>query len=441
VTTVVPQPVVRAGRTRAPGGPRPTGGDVDPIDAPPAPPTPAEPLDPALLERVRQRLARSGDAPTPSRVAEALRAEPGVRGDVEVLAILRVLRDELVGAGPLEPLLADPTVTDVLVNAPDEVWIDRGNGLERASVRFADDEAVRRLAVRLAAQTGRRLDLSHPFVDARLPDGSRLHAIMPPVAPRATCLSLRVLRGGGFTLDRLIQVGTVTAAAADVLRAVVGSRLACVVSGGAGSGKTTLLGVLLGLADPRERLVLVEDAGELRVEAGHVVRLETRQPNVEGAGEIGLRDLVRQALRMRPDRIVVGEVRGAEIVDLLAALNTGHEGGLSTVHANSARDVPARLEALAGLAGMPRAALHSQLAAALHVVVHMRRGRDGRREVGEIAVFSRERDGLVTTVPALRAEGTAMSPGPGAPLLADLLADRDVRLPPNSPRSRKEAVG
>jgi pilus assembly protein CpaF len=315
----------------------------------------------------------------------------------------------MVGAGPLEPLLAAPDVTDVLVNGPEEVWVDRGAGLERADVRFADAAAVRRLAQRLATAAGRRLDDARPWVDARLPDGTRLHAVLSPVAIGGPCLSLRVVRTRAFTLEELIAAGSMDTGTARLLRVVLDARLSFVVSGGTGSGKTTLLSCLLGLVDPDERIVLAEDSAELRPRHPHVVRLETRPANQEGIGQVTLRDLVRQALRMRPDRLVVGEVRGPEVLDLLAALNTGHEGGCGTVHANAASDVPARLEALGSTAGLDRAALHSQLAAALSVVVHLVRDRSGRRRVAEIHVLERGRDGLVTTLPALA--GTERGPG------------------------------
>ncbi|MCW2777584.1 MAG: pilus assembly protein CpaF [Frankiales bacterium] len=382
-------------------------------------------LDAGLLARVRGRLAADGAPPTPARVAEALREEGGaLRGDQELLGVLRALQSEIVGAGPLEALLADPRVTDVLVNAPDEVWVDRGEGLERTSVRFADDLAVRRLAQRLAAPTGRRLDDAQPWVDARLPDGVRLHAVLPPVASGGTCLSLRVPRRQVFTLEDLVASRTVPPDGARLLGDLVSSRAAFLVSGGTGTGKTTLLSALLSLADPGDRLLLVEDAAELAPAHPHVVRLEARPANLEGAGAVTLRDLVRQALRMRPDRVVVGEVRGAEVVDLLAALNTGHEGGCGTVHANSASDVPARLEALAAVAGLGREALHSQLASGLRVAVHLVRSRaGGARRLAEVCLLARGGDGLVVATPAWSWDGSAPagSPGPAAEALARLL--------------------
>ncbi|MER5806806.1 TadA family conjugal transfer-associated ATPase [Streptomyces sp. NPDC002033] len=355
-----------------------------------------------LLDAVRRHLAESGAEPTPARVAAALRARGRLLGDAEVLGVAEELRSELVGAGPLERLLADPEVTDVLVAAPDRVWVDRGGGLELTEVTFADAEAVRRLAQRLAAVAGRRLDDARPWVDARLPDGTRLHAVLPPVSVGSACLSLRVVRPKAFTLDELVAAGTLPPGGQRLLRAMVEARLSFLVSGGTGTGKTTLLSALLGLVGPGERIVLAEDSAELRPDHPHVVRLETRPANQEGAGLVTLADLVRQALRMRPDRLVVGEVRGAEVADLLAALNTGHEGGCGTVHANAAAHVPARLEALGTAAGLDRAALHSQLAAALTLVVHLVRDRAGRRRVAEVHVLERDPAGLVVTVPALR---------------------------------------
>lgn len=365
-----------------------------------------------LLDAVRLKLAETGQEPTPARVAAALRAQGRLLGDTAVLGVVRALRSEMVGAGLLEPLLAEPGVTDVLVNGPDEVWVDRGAGLERTGVRFHDAAAVRRLAQRLATAAGRRLDDARPWVDARLPDGTRLHAVLPPVAVGAPCLSLRVVRTRAFTLDELVDAGTLDAEGARLLRSVVDARLSFLVSGGTGCGKTTLLSTLLGLVGGHERIVLAEDSAELRPGHPHVVRLETRPANQEGAGLVTLRDLVRQALRMRPDRLVVGEVRGAEVLDLLAALNTGHEGGCGTLHANAASDVPARLEALGSTAGLERAALHSQLAAALSVVVHLARDRSGHRRLTEIHVLERDAAGLVSTVPAVVS-------GPGGGLLRE----------------------
>lgn len=385
------------------------------------------PVHPALVDRVRSRLATAGGRTTPEAVAAAVRAESGgVATDLDVLAALRTLRQEFVGAGPLDELLRDHRTTDVLVGGGGAVWVDRGCGLEPAGVRFPDEAAVRRLAQRLALAAGRRLDDASPCVDGWLADvGVRLHAVLPPVAVDGTCLSLRVLRPAVHDLAALRSVGALDRTGEALLRSVLEARLAVLVAGGTGAGKTTLLGALLGAVDPAERIVVVEDAEELRPRHPHVVRLVARPPNIEGAGGVALRELVRQALRMRPDRLVVGEVRGAEIVDLLAALNTGHDGGAGTVHANSAREVPARLEALAGLAGMSRAALHSQLVAAVQVVLHMRRLRTGARVLDVVGVL--ERQGAEVDVrPAWTRSGGW---GEGREALRAVLAEREVRVP------------
>jgi pilus assembly protein CpaF len=365
----------------------------------------------SLVERVRERLAAESSSLRPAAVAAAIRAESGgVLGDTEVLTNLRVLQTELTGAGLLEPLLRAPGTTDVLVTAPDAVWVDDGNGLRPTAVRFADEAAVRRLAQRLAVAAGRRLDDAQPWVDGQLSGlgtgefSVRLHAVLPPVAAAGTCVSLRVLRPATQDLAALSAAGAIGPEAAKLLTGIIDARLAFLVSGGTGAGKTTLLAAALGAVSCNERIVCVEDAPELAPPHPHLVRLVARAANVEGAGEVTMRQLVRQALRMRPDRIVVGEVRGAEVVDLLTALNTGHDGGAGTVHANSPAEVPARLEALAALGGLDRAALHSQLAAAVQVVVHVSRGRDGVRRLSEVAVLCRADTGGVHAATAWHAD-------------------------------------
>jgi pilus assembly protein CpaF len=380
-----------------------------------------------LVDRVRSRLAAAGGEITQAAVAAAVRAESGgVASDLDVLSALHVLRQEFVGAGPLDQLLRDPRTTDVLVCGPSAVWVDRGAGLERTAVRFPDDAAVRRLAQRLAIAAGRRLDDASPYVDGWVADaGVRLHAVLPPVAADGTCLSLRVLRPAAHDLPTLRALGTVDAAGEALLRAVLAARLAFVVAGGTGTGKTTILAALLAAVDPRERIVCVEDAEELRPRHPHVVRLVARPANIEGAGGVTLRDLVRQALRMRPDRLVVGEVRGGEVCDLLAALNTGHDGGAGTVHANSAREVPARMEALAAAGGLQRAALHSQLAAAVQVVLQMRKLPSGARVLDTVGVLTRDHDTATVRPAWTRAAGwTADRAALGA-----LLREREVPLP------------
>ncbi|MFB9800076.1 TadA family conjugal transfer-associated ATPase [Streptomonospora salina] len=397
-----------------------------------------------MLAAVRTRLAREGGDPAPARVAAAVRAEGTALGDAEVLELVRLLRADIAGAGPLDPLLTDPRITDILVNGPGDVWVDDGAGLRRAQgIRFADDTSLRRLAQRLAAQAGRRLDQAAPWVDARLPGGARLHAVLPPVAPEGVCLSLRLPRRSVFTLAELVASGTVPETGARLLYALVASRTAFLISGGTGTGKTTLLSALLSLAAPGERIVLVEDSAELRPEHPHVVRLQARPPNIEGTGEVGLHDLVRQALRMRPDRLVVGEVRGNEAVTLLNALNTGHDGGTGTVHANAAVDVPARIEALGCAAGLGREGVHSQLAATRALVVHLVRDGDGTRRVAEVCALRRNADGTVHAPPAVAfgADGALTE----HPALADLVAriGDAWRNPPDgapgpAPRTRPE---
>jgi pilus assembly protein CpaF len=371
-----------------------------------------------VLDRVRRQLVDAGSPPRRAALAALVRQDTsGLAGHGQLLGLVREAESELAGAGVLQPLLEQTGVTDVLVNGPDSVWVDRGGGLVRADVRFADDAAVRGLAQRLAALAGRRLDDASPYVDAVLPDGTRLHAVLPPVAPAGTCLSLRTFTARALSIEELEAAGTLRNGAALLLRAIVRARTAFLVSGGTGSGKTTLLASMLGLVDPGQRLILVEDAAELRPSHPHVVRLTARPPNVEGAGEVSLRDLVRQALRMRPDRLIVGEVRGAEVVELLTALNTGHAGSGGTLHANSATQLPARLEALGALGGLDRHAVRSQVAAALQVAIHLGRRPDGTRLLAEIGVFRRQGDDM-HVIPAWRYDS---GPVGGWDTLAEML--------------------
>jgi pilus assembly protein CpaF len=387
----------------------------------------ASAVDPELVLRVRRTLTADAAAPSPDRVAAAARAAGVVLGDVGLLAMVDAVRADLRGAGPLEALLAEPGVTDVVVNGAAGVWADRGHGLEPCPVAIGSNDDVRRLAVRLAARAGRRLDDASPWVDARLPDGTRLHAVLPPLVQGGPHLSLRIPRRTARSFDDLVRAGTVPADWVPVLRAVVARRLAFLITGGTGSGKTTLLGALLGMVPGAERIVVVEDAVELQVEHPHVVQLEGRSANVEGAGQVSMTDLVRQALRMRPDRLVVGEVRGAEVRELLAALNTGHEGGCGTVHANTSADLPARLAALGALAGLSPSAVGAQAAAAVELVLHLRREGPMRRLV-EIGVV-RANGGRLAVVPALRDEPdragsgsrSMLRRGPGWSQLADRL--------------------
>lgn len=357
----------------------------------------------AELDGIRDYLARRGQQPGPVEVGAALRSLGLLVSDSGVRQTVAVLRRDSVGAGALEPLLKLAGVTDVLVNGAERVFVDRGAGLEPAGVKFSDEGEVRRLAVRLAASVGRRLDDGSPFVDARLPNGVRVHAVLGCVAEAGTCISLRIPNRRRLTLADWVECGSMSPQAAELLSGLVAERCAFLVSGGTGSGKTTLLAALLSLVPADERMVIAEDSRELQPDHPHCVRLESRPANAEGSGAISLTDLVRQALRMRPDRLVVGEVRGAELADLLSALNTGHEGGCGTVHANSAADVPARLEALGALGGLSPQALHAQLGAALKVLVHVRRLPDGRRWLEELRVVSPDgKSGRCQTVPAIR---------------------------------------
>lgn len=375
------------------------------------------------LDLIRDRLVGFGRQYTPADVATAMRAEGLAVSDAAVLDAMELLRRHSVGAGPLEPLLRQPGVTDILVNGPDQVFIDRGAGLEPTDVRFPSESDVRRLAQRLAASVGRRLDDAVPFVDARLADGTRVHAVLGCLASPGTCISLRVPAQRSFSIEDCVASGSLTPGAAHLLSRMIEAKLAFLISGGTGSGKTTLLAALLALVPPNERIVIVEDSRELAPNHPHVIRIEGRPANTELAGAISLTDLVRQSLRMRPDRLVVGEVRGAEICDLLTAMNTGHEGGCGTVHANSPADVPARLEALASLGGVPRDALHAQLASALDAVVHVTRNAAGLRCVGEISIFARDgTTGLVRSERAVEfhADGRTVL-GPGSRQLERLL--------------------
>ena len=291
--------------------------------------------------------------------------------------------DELLGLGPLEPLLQDQSVTDILVNGHDVVFVERSGVLERVDTRFKDERHLLRIIQKIVSAVGRRVDESSPFVDARLPDGSRVNAIVPPLAVDGSLLSIRKFAKIPISMEKLAEFGSVPPAIAEVLRGIVQARRNVLISGGTGSGKTTLLNAMSFFIDERERIVTIEDSAELQLQQTHVARLETRPPNIEGKGEIGQRDLVKNALRMRPDRIIVGEVRAGEAFDMLQAMNTGHDGSMTTVHANTARDALSRIEQMIGMSGIeisPRSA-RAQIASALHVVVQIGRLSDGRRRL------------------------------------------------------------
>jgi pilus assembly protein CpaF len=298
----------------------------------------------------------------------------------------RIVRDT-VGLGPLEDLLADPLVEEVMVNGPDNVYVERGGTIEATGVSFGDEEELRNTIERILAPLGRRIDELSPMVDARLADGSRVNVVIPPLAIDGPALSIRRFGAERPGPSELVELGTLSTAQCELLGAAVVGRRSVLISGGTGSGKTTLLNALSSFIAPAERVVTIEDAAELRLQQSHVVRLESRPAGIEGRGEVTVRDLLRNALRMRPDRIVIGEVRGAEALDLLTALNTGHDGALSTVHANSPVDALGRLETLALMAGvgLPHEAIAEQVQRGIDLVVHLERGRDGARRVVEIA--------------------------------------------------------
>lgn len=367
-----------------------------------------------------ERSIRSGDPPTPAGLARIAADHAATLGSDGAASAHRGLLDRLVGLGPLAQLAADPAVTDVLVNGDGLVWVDRGHGVERAADQVSTAE-LRPLAVRLAGLAGRRLDDAQPWVDGILPGGVRLHAVLPPLADRGPHLSLRFARHHPGGVDELQSLGAVTPDLAVVLRRLVEQRVSLVVTGGTGAGKTTVLAGLLAECGPAERIVIVEDVRELDPRHPHVVRLQGRGANVEGIGAVTLVDLVRQALRMRPDRLVVGEVRGAEVRELLAALNTGHDGGMSTLHANGPEEVPARFEALGSLAGMPRSAVHAQLRQALQAVVHVVRT-GGVRRVDRIGVLVPDpaEPGCVHVVPAILARNDGLAAGAGRDRLLEL---------------------
>jgi pilus assembly protein CpaF len=342
-----------------------------------------------LVER-RRTAAAAGAAPAPlaeREVGELVDAEAALLGGADRAALAaRILRDT-VGLGPLEDLLADPSVEEVMVNGPERVYVERRGRIESAGVAFADEEELRNAIERILAPLGRRVDELSPMVDARLADGSRVNAVIPPLAIDGPALSIRRFGARRPGPRELVELGTLDGEQLGLLERAVGERRSVLVSGGTGSGKTTLLNALSGFIGEGERVVTIEDAAELRLRRRHVVRLEGRPPGVEGRGEVTIRDLLRNALRMRPDRIVIGEVRGPEALDLLTALNTGHAGALSTVHANSPSDALARIETLALMAGLglPHDAIAAQVRRGIEIVVQLERRPDGARRVTEIA--------------------------------------------------------
>src|SRR3954447_21981328 len=332
-------------------------------------------------------------------VAEELAKQNHALNQAERKQLVADILDELLGLGPLEPLLKDPTITDILVNGHDRVFVERYGVLEPSPIRFKDERHLVRIIQKIVSAVGRRIDESSPLVDARLADGSRVNAIVPPLSIDGSTLSIRKFAKVPISMERLVEIGSIPPQVAEVLKGVVGSRRNVLISGGTGSGKTTLLNAMSAYIDGRERIVTIEDSAELQLQQEHVVRLETRPPNIEGKGEIAQRDLVKNSLRMRPDRIILGEVRAGEAFDMLQAMNTGHEGSMTTVHANTPRDALSRVEQMIGMSGIdipPRSA-RAQIASAINVIIQVARLADGRRKVVSLSELT-GMEGEVTTM-------------------------------------------
>jgi pilus assembly protein CpaF len=346
--------------------------------------TELEPL--VLRERVRAQ-------------ARARLAEERGLSSADRERLVEEIADDTLGHGPIEKLLADESVSEIMVNGPLDVWIERRGRLHQTTVRFNDDAHIRRIIAKIASQVGRRVDEASPMLDARLPDGSRVNAVLPPLSLSGPLLTIRKFRRERFRLTDMVRLGSVTQEAADLLRVCLRGELNILVSGGTGSGKTTMLNAMSAEIADNDRIVTIEDAAELRLDQRHVLRLEARPPNIEGEGEVAIRDLVRNALRMRPDRIIVGEVRGAEALDMLQAMNTGHDGSLSTVHANSSRDALSRVETMVLMAGyeLPMRAIRQQIASAVDLIVHVERLPDGTRRVTAITEVMRTEGDVITT--------------------------------------------
>lgn len=350
------------------------------------------------ITKIRAELAERDVLPDSLDIAATVSHGLPLLGGVEKLEIFDDVSTHINGLGPLETLSKKEGVTDIVVNGSRDVWFDAGQGLQRANINWPNEAQLREFVTHLVSQLNRRLDDAQPYVDARLPSGIRLHAVIPPLAQNGTCLSLRIPQTKTLTLADLEDSGMFSKQLGQVLREIIGSGASFLISGGTGTGKTTLLAALLGEVDADKRIVVIEDLSELVVNHPHVISLQARGANTEGQGEVPLRTLTRQALRMRPDRLILGEVRGAEIIDLFTALNTGHSGGCATVHANSATDVPARIVGLGLLAGLPSAAIHSLFATAISLVIELSRTATGVRTVSGLHLI-RLIAGSVQTIP------------------------------------------
>ena len=350
-----------------------------------------------LVEQVRSRCIEQGIKPDVSAVTEIVRQLLPASSHGDLVTLIDVVLAEIAGLGPVEGLLLLPRLTDVLVNRFDQVWVDQGEGLRKTNVAWPSEQAARDFASHLAALGHRRLDDAHPFVDLQLENGIRFHAALPPLAVAGIAMSFRVPSNQQNTLKQLLTLGAFSEPIYAKLTQIVAERKSFIISGGTGSGKTTLLAAMLSHVDHCHRIVVIEDSTELNINHPHVVKVQSRLANSEGFGQVTMTDLVRQTLRMRPDRIVVGEVRGSEISDLLLALNTGHNGSATTIHADDALSVPTRIEALGLLAGLPRQAIHAQMHCAFDFVIQMQDARLGHRGVASIAKFVKLVDGTVTT--------------------------------------------
>jgi len=392
-----------------------------------------------------------------SEIGELMEAEAAPLSGPERQRLAAEISDDVLGYGPLERFLADDSVTEIMVNGARPIYVERAGRLECTHSRFLSDEHLRRVIERIVGQVGRRIDESSPMVDARLADGSRVNAVIPPLAVDGPQLTIRKFAREAFQVSDLIRFGTLTPDVATLLAACVEGRLNVLVSGGTGSGKTTLLNVLSGFIPADQRIVTIEDAVELQLRQPHVARLESRPPNIEGKGEVAIRDLVRNSLRMRPDRIIVGEVRGGEALDMLQAMNTGHDGSLSTVHANAPRDALARVETMVLLAGLdlPGRAIREQMASALDVIVHISRLRDGTRRVTHVTEVEGMEGQVVTLQDIFLFDYSAgigengmflgsARPTGLRPRFSDRLADNGITLPPGifgAPDLAAEALG